>query len=34
MVGGAVEIGWKRNLQLPERVVEELEKALGVQKRI
>jgi hypothetical protein len=34
MVDGAVEIGWKGNLQLPERVLEELEKALGVQKRI
>jgi hypothetical protein len=34
MVDGAVEMGWKRNLQLPERVLEELEKVLRVQKRI
>jgi hypothetical protein len=30
MVDGAVEIGWKGNMQLLERVLEELEKALGV----
>jgi hypothetical protein len=30
---GAGKIGWKRSVQLPRRVLEELEKALGVQKR-
>jgi hypothetical protein len=32
-VDGAVENGWKRNLQLLECVLEEIEKALGVQKK-
>jgi hypothetical protein len=33
-VDEVVGYGWKRNLQPPERVLEELEKVLGVQKKL
>jgi hypothetical protein len=34
VVDGVGRIGWKRIVQMPERVPEELEKVLGVQKRM
>jgi hypothetical protein len=33
MAIGSGEIGWKGSVQMPGRALEELEKALGVQKR-